>query len=140
MYKRVAVFRENLVSVIVSTFLIFMFVDRLLLVDVFSEVYYLTYAKKQQWRTSVIYLLNHEKSIISIWHSNLVYRFSPISVNFRLSAIPIFIDWLLGTYLIKMMFTRQHTILVHFNQIFFIWQSLFSLQIFTCLNCFLVRL
>ena len=46
MYKRVAVFRENLVSVIVSTFLISMFVDQLLLVDVFSQLYYLTYAKK----------------------------------------------------------------------------------------------
>ena len=43
--------RENLVSVIVSTFLIFMFVDQLLLVDVFSQLYYLTYAKKQQCRT-----------------------------------------------------------------------------------------
>ena len=32
-------FRENLVSVIVSTFLIFMFVDQLLLVDVFSQLY-----------------------------------------------------------------------------------------------------
>ena len=34
-------FRETLVSVIVSTFLIFMFVDQLLLVDVFSQLYYL---------------------------------------------------------------------------------------------------
>ena len=33
--------RENLVSVIVSTFLIFVFVDQLLLVDVFSQLYYL---------------------------------------------------------------------------------------------------
>ena len=33
--------RENLVSVIVSTFLIFMFVDQLLLVNVFSQLYYL---------------------------------------------------------------------------------------------------
>ena len=50
MYERVG-FRENLVSVIVSTFLIFMFVDRLLLVDVFSQLYYLTeYATKQQGR------------------------------------------------------------------------------------------
>ena len=32
---------------IVSLFLIFMFVDQLLLVDVFSPLYYLTYAKKQ---------------------------------------------------------------------------------------------
>ena len=44
-------FRENLVSVIVSTFPIFMFVDQLLLVDVFSQLYYLTVAKKQQCRT-----------------------------------------------------------------------------------------
>ena len=44
-------FRENLVSVIVSTSLIFMFVDQLLLVDVFSQLYYLTYAQKQQCRT-----------------------------------------------------------------------------------------
>ena len=51
MYKRVG-FRENLVSVIVSTFLIFMFVDQLLLVDVFSQLYYLIeYATKQQGRT-----------------------------------------------------------------------------------------
>ena len=34
-------FRETLVTVIVSTFLIFMFVDQLLLVDVFSQLYYL---------------------------------------------------------------------------------------------------
>ena len=37
-------FREKLVCVIVSLFLIFMFVDHLLLVDVFSQLYYLTYA------------------------------------------------------------------------------------------------
>ena len=46
--KRVAVFRENLVSVIVSTFLLFMFVDQLLLVDVFSQLYYLTDANKNK--------------------------------------------------------------------------------------------
>ena len=40
-------FRENLVSVIVSTFLLFTFVDQLLLVDVFSQLYYLTDAKQQ---------------------------------------------------------------------------------------------
>ena len=45
MYKRVTVFRENLVSGIVSTFLLFMFVDQLLLVDVFSQLCYLTDAK-----------------------------------------------------------------------------------------------
>ena len=46
MYKRVTVFRENFVSVIVSTFLVFVFVDQLLFVDVFSQLYYLTDAKK----------------------------------------------------------------------------------------------
>ena len=38
-------------SVILSTFLIFMFVDQLLLVDVFSQLCYLSYAKKQQCQT-----------------------------------------------------------------------------------------
>ena len=38
-------FRENLVSVIVSTFLIFMFVYQLL-VNVFSQLYNVSYAKK----------------------------------------------------------------------------------------------
>ena len=46
MYNRVMVFRDNIVSVIVSTFLLFMFVDQLSLVDVFSQQYYLTDAKK----------------------------------------------------------------------------------------------
>ena len=40
-------------SVIVSTYLIFMFVDELLLVDVFYQLYYITYVKKQQCRTSI---------------------------------------------------------------------------------------
>ena len=39
-------FREILVSVIVSTFLIFMFVDQLL-VNLFSQLYCISYAKKQ---------------------------------------------------------------------------------------------
>ena len=47
-------FRENLVSVIVSTFLIFMFVDQLLLVDVFPQLYYLTYAEKDNIGLAVI--------------------------------------------------------------------------------------
>ena len=45
MYKTKS-FREKLMCVIGSTFLIFMFVDQLLLVDVFSQLYYLTRAKK----------------------------------------------------------------------------------------------
>ena len=50
MYK-IKGFREKLVCVIVPTFLIFMFVDQLLLVDVSSQMYYL---QKKQWRTSVV--------------------------------------------------------------------------------------
>ena len=64
MYKTKS-FREKLVCVIVSTFLIFMFVDQLLLVDVFSQLYYL-YSFQKQWRTSVTNRDNHEKSIILI--------------------------------------------------------------------------
>ena len=62
-------FRDNIhVCVTVSTFLIFMFVDQLLLVDVFSlsstTGISLT-PTKQQWWTSVINIvkLNHDKSI-----------------------------------------------------------------------------
>ena len=51
---------------IVSTFLIFMFVDQLLLVDVFSQLYYLPYAKKQQRQT---YHKNHYN------HENQQYQF-----------------------------------------------------------------
>ena len=47
-------FREKFACVIVSKCLIFMFVEQLIFVDVFSQLYYLTHAKKQQWRTSVI--------------------------------------------------------------------------------------
>ena len=50
--------------VIVSTFLIFMFVHQLLLVDVFSQLYYITYGKKQQWWTSVIKIVKIMKKLI----------------------------------------------------------------------------
>ena len=68
MYKRVMVFRENLVSVIVSTFLLFMFVDQLSVVDVFSQLYYLTDAKKQNnnVRLTVVNRQNHEKLTILV--------------------------------------------------------------------------
>ena len=45
MYKIMG-FREKLVRVIVSTFLIFMFVDQLLLVDVFSQLYFADLCQK----------------------------------------------------------------------------------------------
>ena len=45
MYKIMG-FRDKLVRVIVSTFLIFMFVDQLLLVDVFSQLYFADLCQK----------------------------------------------------------------------------------------------
>ena len=54
--NQLRVLQKNLCSIvtIVSTFLIFMFADQLLLVDVFSQLGYLTYARKQQWVISII--------------------------------------------------------------------------------------
>ena len=73
-------FRENLAAVIVSTFLIFMFVGQLLLLDVFSQLYYLTYAKKQQCRT-------YRDKSLKAWKINnidLTQQFSlSISTDFR---------------------------------------------------------
>ena len=69
-------FRDNIVCVTVSTFLIFMFVDQLLLVDVFSlsctTGISLT-PTKQQWWTFVI-------NIVKIMTNRFFYRFSPISI------------------------------------------------------------
>ena len=70
-------FRDNIhVCVTVSTFLIFMFVDQLLLVDVFSlsstTGISLT-PTKQQWWTSVI-------NIVKIMTNRFFYRFLPISI------------------------------------------------------------
>ena len=38
-------FRESVVCVIISTFLIFMFADQLLIMDLFSQLYYLNFDK-----------------------------------------------------------------------------------------------
>ena len=69
-------FRDNIVCVTVSTFLIFMFVDQLLLVDVFSlsctTGISLTPTKQQRW-TSVI-------NIVKIMTNRFFYRFLPISI------------------------------------------------------------
>ena len=74
-------FRENLVSVIVSTFLIFMFVDQLLLVDVFSQLYYLTqYATKQQCRTYRYKSLKSWKIFTIDLTQQFSLSISPISV------------------------------------------------------------
>ena len=86
-------FRENLVSVIVSTFLIFMFVDQLLLVDVFSELYYLTYRYKllKSWKMDNIDLTQQLSLLIFT-----DFRYQSIKITWLLS---IFIDWLLRAFL-----------------------------------------
>ena len=69
-------FRDNIVCVTVSTFLIFMFVDQLLLVDVFSlscTTGISLMPTKQQWWTSVI-------NIVKIMTNRFFYRFLPISI------------------------------------------------------------
>ena len=87
-------FRENLVSVIVSTFPIFMFVDQLLLVDVFSQLYYLTVAKKQQCRTYRYKSLRSWK----IDNIDLTQQFDfSIFTNFRYQSIKI--TWLLSIFI-----------------------------------------
>jgi len=48
MYKKRVLERTLCVLQFLSTFLSFMFVDDLSLVDVFSQLYYLTYGKQQQ--------------------------------------------------------------------------------------------
>ena len=75
-----------------------MFVDQLLLVDVFSQLYYLTYAKKQQCRTYRYKSLKSWK----IDNIDLTQQFSlSILTDFRYQLIKItwllsiFIDWLL---------------------------------------------
>ena len=71
MYKRVMVFRENIVSVIVSTFLLFVFVDQLSLVDVFSQLYYLTDAKKQNNNVGLIVINTDFYQLLSIDYSGV---------------------------------------------------------------------
>ena len=94
-------FRENLVTVIVSTFLIFMFVDQLLLVDVFSQLYYLTYAKKNKkcrtyrykslksWKIDNIHLtrfIDFHRFPLSIDKNHLIaidfYRYRFLSIDY----------------------------------------------------------
>ena len=73
-------------SVIVSTFLIFMFVDQLLLVDVFSQLYSLAYAKQQQCRTYRYRSLKARK----IDTTDLTQQFSlSIFTDFRYQSIKI---------------------------------------------------
>ena len=87
-------FRENLVSVIVSTFPIFMFVDQLLFVDVFSQLYYLTAAKKQVCRT---YRYKSLRSWI-IDNIDLTQQFDvSIFTDFRYQSMKI--TWLLSIFI-----------------------------------------
>ena len=72
--------------VIVSTFLIFTFVDQLLLVNVFSQVYYLTHAKKTTM-TDFRYKSLRSRKIDNI---NLTQQLSlPIFTDFRYQSIKI---------------------------------------------------
>ena len=78
----------------VSTFLIFMSVDQLLLVDVFSQLHYLTYAKKQQCRTYRYKSLKSWK----IDNIDLTQQFSlSIFTDFRYQSIKI--TWLLSIFI-----------------------------------------
>ena len=93
MYKRVTVL-GRILSLIVSAFLIFMFVDQLLLVDVFSQLYYLTYAKKQQCRTYRYKSLKSWK----IHNIDLTQQFDlSIFTDFRYQSIKI--TWLLSIFI-----------------------------------------
>ena len=72
--------------VIVSTFLIFTFVDQLLLVNVFSQVYYLTHAKKTTM-TDFRYKSLRSRKIDNI---DLTQQLSlPIFTDFRYQSIKI---------------------------------------------------
>ena len=97
MYKRVMVFRENIVSVIVSTFVLFMFVDQLSLVDVFSQQYVLfnwcQKTKQQCWT----YRYKSLKSW-KIDNIDLTQQFSlSIFTDFRYKSIKI--TWLLSIFI-----------------------------------------
>ena len=94
-------FRDKPVCVIVSTFFIFMFVEQLIFVEVFSQLYYLTHAKKQtmadfryksinSWKIDNIDLT--QQSSLSIFTD---FRYQSIKITWLL---PIFIDWLLRVY------------------------------------------
>ena len=65
-----------MLSLIVSTFLIFMFVDQLLLVYAFSQLWYLTYAKKQLCRT-------YRYKSLKSWKIGNIY----LTQQFRLSIL-----------------------------------------------------
>ena len=79
-----------MLSLIVSTFRIFMFVDQLLLVYVFSQLWYLTYAKKQQCRT-------YRYKSLKSWKIDNIYLTQQLSLSiltdFRYQSIKM--TWLL---------------------------------------------
>ena len=85
MYK-IKSFGEKLVCVIVSTFLVFTFVDQLLLVNVFSQVFYLTHAKKTTMADFRYKSLRSRK----IDNIDLTQQLSlPIFTDFRYQSIKI---------------------------------------------------
>ena len=72
--------------VIVSTFLVFTFVDQLLLVNVFSQVFYLTHAKKTTMADFGYKSLRSRK----IDNIDLIQQLSlPIFTDFRYQSIKI---------------------------------------------------
>ena len=98
-----------------------MSVDQLLLVDVFSQLYYLTYAKKQQCRTYRYKSLKSWK----IDNIDLTQQFSlSIFTDFRYQSIKItwllsiFIDWLLRAYAARGGFAaKSHSTTTQYRQL-----------------------
>ena len=74
--------------VIVSTFLIFTFVDQLLLLNVFSQVYYLTHAKKTTM-TDFRYKSLRSRKIDNIDLTHTDFRYQSIKIT---CLLPILID------------------------------------------------
>ena len=113
-----------------------MSVDQLLLVDVFSQLYYLTYAKKQQCRTYRYKSLKSWK----IDNIDLTQQFSlSIFTDFRYQSIKItwllsiFIDWLLRAYAARSGFAaKSHSTTTQYRQLagYQITQSRFSAHCF----------
>ena len=85
MYK-IKSFGEKIVRVIVSTFLIFTFVDQLLLVNVFSQVYYLTHAKKTTM-ADFRYKSLRSRKIDNIDLTHTDFRYQSIKITCLLSIL-----------------------------------------------------
>ena len=81
-----------------------MFVDQLLLVDVFSQLYYVTYVNKQQCRTYRYKSIKARK----IDNIDLTQQFSPsVSTDFRYQSIKI--TWLLSIFYLYWFLSIDHS-------------------------------